>query len=275
MKVEIEGVNYHIEILNEDKKRALVFLHGFTGSSVTWHSLVSHFTDYKIILLDLLGHGLTESPENPKRYAMELQLRDLEMLFARMGLQDFALAGYSMGGRVALAYACTYPEKLSALLLESSSPGLKTAQQRSDRRKSDENLAERIVSEGMVSFVNIWEKIPLFKTQEALPEQAKAAIREERLAQNPSGLANSLAGMGTGAQESYWEAISQLKLPVLLLTGSLDVKFTAIAEEMVSLMPKAVHKEISAGHALHVEKPAEFATIVGEYLKLNYLGGKS
>ncbi|HSJ39076.1 MAG TPA: 2-succinyl-6-hydroxy-2,4-cyclohexadiene-1-carboxylate synthase [Planococcus sp. (in: firmicutes)] len=275
MKVEIEGINYHIEILNEDRDKALVFLHGFTGSSTTWHRISHHFADYKIILLDLLGHGLSESPENPERYKMELQIRDLEGLFDRMDLRNFALAGYSMGGRVALAYACTYPEKLSALMLESASPGLKTGQQRSDRRKSDEELAERIVSEGMASFVNTWEKIPLFKTQEALPEQAKAAIREERLAQNPTGLANSLIGMGTGAQASYWEAISQLKLPVLLLTGSSDDKFTAIAEEMVSLMPKAVHKEISAGHALHVEKPAEFATIVGEYLKLNYLGGKS
>ena len=163
MKVEIEGVNYHIEILNEDKEQALVFLHGFTGSSVTWHSLVSHFPDYKIILLDLLGHGLTESPENPERYEMELQLRDLEMLFERMGLQKFALAGYSMGGRVALAYACTYTEKLSALLLESASPGLINEQQRSNRRKSDEELAERIVSEGMVSFVDTWERFRCLK----------------------------------------------------------------------------------------------------------------
>ena len=275
MKVEIEGVNYHIEILNENKEQTLVFLHGFTGSSSSWHNIAHHFPDYKIILIDLIGHGLSESPQNPERYKMELQIRDLEGLLSQMNLQNFALAGYSMGGRVALAFACTYPEKLSALLLESASPGLKSGQQRSVRRECDEELAERIVSEGMVSFVDKWEKIPLFKTQETLPEQAKSAIRQERLAQNPTGLANSLIGMGTGAQESYWEAIRQLDLPVLLLTGNSDEKFTAIAEEMVLLMPDAVHKEISAGHALHVENPAEFATIVGEYLKLNYLGGKS
>lgn len=275
MKSEIEGVDYHIEILNEDKDPALVFLHGFTGSTKTWHSVAPHFADYKIILIDLVGHGKTDSPVNPDRYSMELQLRDLEGLFDRLGLQDFALAGYSMGGRVALAYACTFPERLSALLLESASPGLKTEQQRSERRKSDDALSERIISGGIVSFVDGWEKIPLFTTQEKLPATVKVAVREERLAQNPIGLANSLIGMGTGAQHSYWEAISQLKLPVLLLTGSLDSKFTATAEEMVSLMPEADHKEIFAGHALHVEKPAEFATIVGEYLKMNLLGGKS
>ncbi|TAA69805.1 2-succinyl-6-hydroxy-2,4-cyclohexadiene-1-carboxylate synthase [Planococcus salinarum] len=270
MKLEIEGVNYHIEILNEDKEQTLVFLHGFTGSTVTWHNLVSHFTDYKIILLDLLGHGLTESPENPERYAMELQLRDLEMLFGRMGLEEFALAGYSMGGRAALAYACTFPGRVSVLVLESASPGLKSGAERSDRRQSDGELAERIVSGGTESFVKSWEKTPLFSTQESLPDPVKIAVREERMAQNPIGLANSLIGMGTGAQESYWEALCRLKIPVLLLTGSLDDKFTAIAKEMVSLMPEAVHQEILAGHALHVEKSDEFATIVREYLKLNY-----
>lgn len=275
MKLEIEGVNYHIEILNEDKEQALVFLHGFTGSTVTWHNLVSHFTDYKIILLDLLGHGLTERPEDPERYAMDLQLRDLEGLFERMGLEDFALAGYSMGGRVALAYACKFPGKVSVLVLESASPGLKTGAERSDRRKSDGELAKRIVTEGTAAFVERWEKIPLFNSQESLPEPVKIAVREERLAQNPIGLANSLIGMGTGAQESYWEALCRLNIPVLLLTGSLDAKFTAIAKEMVSLMPEAEHQEISTGHALHVEKSDEFATIVREYLKLNYLGGKS
>ncbi|MCM3611553.1 2-succinyl-6-hydroxy-2,4-cyclohexadiene-1-carboxylate synthase [Planococcus sp. MERTA32b] len=275
MKMEVEGVNYHIELLNEDKDQALVFLHGFTGSTKTWHKIVPHFEEYKIVLIDLLGHGGTDSPKDSERYSMEEQLRDLEKIFDLLELKNFVLAGYSMGGRTALAYACIFPERLSALLLESSSPGLKTEEQRSERRTNDGSLAERIISGGVISFVDSWEKIPLFKTQEALPEPVKRAVREERLAQDPIGLANSLIGMGTGAQKSYWEAISQLQLPVLLVTGKLDEKFTAIAGEMVSLMPNAEHREIMAGHALHVEKPAEFATIVGEYLKMNFLGGKS
>ncbi|WP_341202414.1 2-succinyl-6-hydroxy-2,4-cyclohexadiene-1-carboxylate synthase [Planomicrobium okeanokoites] len=273
--MEIEGVNYHIELMNEDKDQTLVLLHGFTGSTKTWHKVITDFKEYKIVLIDLLGHGSTDSPKDPERYSMELQLRDLEKIFDHLGLANFALGGYSMGGRTALAYACKFPERLSVLLLESSSPGLKTEEQRSERRERDEALAERIVSGGIVSFVDSWEKVSLFKTQDALPEPVRKAVREERLAQEPIGLANSLIGLGTGAQGSYWEAISQLQLPVLLVTGQLDEKFTAIAGEMVSLMPNAEHREIMAGHALHVEKPAEFATIVGEYLKMNFLGGKS
>lgn len=275
MKLEIMGVDYHIEILNEDKEQTLVFLHGFTGSTVTWHNIAPQFSEYRIVLIDLLGHGLTASPVNTDRYAMDLQLQDLELLFDRMGLQDFALAGYSMGGRVALAYACTYSGRLSALILESASPGLIAHQQQSERRKNDQVLAVCITRDGIDSFVDSWEKIPLFESQQTLPDEVKAAVRQERLAQDATGLSNSLIGMGTGAQDSYWDAIGQLDLPVLLMTGKFDEKFTAIAEEMESLMPNAEHRKIFGGHALHVEKPAEFATMVGEYLKLNYLGGKS
>ena len=81
--------------------------------------------------------------------------------------------------------------------------------------------------------------------------------------------------MGTGAQASYWDRLSKLNLPVLLVSGKLDAKFEAIAQEMARLLPNVVHKTIDAGHAIHVEKPAEFATIVREYLSLNYQGGKS
>lgn len=275
MEIEIEGVNYHIEILNEDKEQELVFLHGFTGSSKTWHNITPLFVDYKIILIDLLGHGNTNSPVNSERYKMEFQLRDLDLLFKQLSLKDFALVGYSMGGRVALAYSCTYSAVVSILVLESASPGLRNEEQRSIRRMRDAALAERVVSEGIDSFVKGWEKTPLFSTQEILSDEVKSAVRTERLAQHPIGLANSLLGMGTGAQNSYWEEISELKNPVLLFTGILDAKFTEIAEEMVLLMPESEHKEILAGHALHVEKPVEFATIVNEYLKKNYLGGKS
>jgi 2-succinyl-6-hydroxy-2,4-cyclohexadiene-1-carboxylate synthase len=59
------------------------------------------------------------------------------------------------------------------------------------------------------------------------------------------------------------------------VTGQLDLKFEAIAKKMAELMPGAVHKTIDAGHAIHVEKPVEFATIVREYSSLNYQGGKS
>lgn len=275
MKLDVSGVHYHVEMINKDKEDTIVFLHGFTGSTKSWQPVIKNWDDYKIVLIDLIGHGETDCPEALEFYTMERQLRDLDELFDRLELDRLTLIGYSMGGRTALAYACSFSKRLKGLVLESASPGLRSEVERQERRARDEGLANRIVAGGIRNFVDRWENIPLFDSQKTLPEPVKRAVREERLAQNSTGLAYSLIGMGTGAQTSYWERLPSLELPVLLVTGQLDRKFEAIAGEMAGLLPNAVHKTIDAGHAIHVEKPAEFATIVREYLSLNYQGGKS
>lgn len=275
MKLTVNGVRYHVEVRNREKQETVVFLHGFTGSTKSWHSVTEDWTDRKIVLIDLIGHGETDSPESVELYTMERQLGDLNALFDQLELDNFSLMGYSMGGRTALAYACRFPERISGLMLESASPGLQSEEARRNRRTSDARLAERIVTKGLVSFIDAWENVALFDSQKSLPEKVKHAIRQERLGQNPVGLANSLLGMGTGSQASYWDELKRLNMPVLLVTGQLDLKFELIAKEMAGLMPKAIHKNIDAGHAIHVEKSAEFATIVREYLNLNYQGGKS
>lgn len=275
MKLTANGIRYHVEIINEGKQETLVFLHGFTGSTKSWKPVVNEWNNAKIVLIDLVGHGQTDCPETAASYSMERQLEDLDALFDQLHVDKLTLVGYSMGGRTALAYACRFPERIEKLVLESASPGLRSEAEQQERRKRDEELAERIVTGGIDRFVGRWENIPLFDSQKSLPEPVKQAVRQERLAQNPVGLANSLRGMGTGAQPSYWDQLADLNMPVLLVTGQLDTKFGAIAAEMTGLLPNAVHKTIEAGHAIHVEKPVEFATIVREYLSLNYQGGKS
>ncbi|EIM05388.1 esterase ytxM [Planococcus antarcticus DSM 14505] len=270
MKLDINGVHYHVEMTNRDMQEAVVFLHGFTGSTKSWQPITKSWNEFKVVLIDLIGHGETDCPEMIDSYSMERQLEDLDALFSQLDLACLTLVGYSMGGRTALAYACRFPERIKRLVLESASPGLWSDAERQERRMRDERLAERIIAGGIVNFVDRWENISLFDSQKSLPYAVKRSIREERLSQNPTGLANSLRGMGTGAQISYWNKLAKLEMPVLLVTGQLDLKFESIAEEMAGLMPNAIHKTIDAGHAIHVEKPAEFATIVREYLSLTY-----
>lgn len=82
------------------------------------------------------------------------------------------------------------------------------------------------------------------------------------------GLANSLRGMGTGAQSSYWSQLYQFPKKALLITGELDQKFDGIAEEMAKCNKKMQHLNVNdAGHAIHVEKPEIFGTIVLEFLR--------
>lgn len=263
----IRGLETYVEIWNEEAGQTLVALHGFTGSTATWRNLAQALPSVRVIAIDLIGHGQTAIPQQISRFSMQEQIQDLEEVFDHLQLKKFTLLGYSMGGRVALSYAISYPERIEKLILESASPGLQTSKERSERRVRDNALAEKIISNGLLSFVNAWESIPLFESQKRLPHSVQEAIRLERLSQKEEGLASSLRGIGTGSQPPNWMSLAKLEFPVLLITGSLDEKFCKIALEMKALLKNAKHTTVNdAGHAIHVENPVEFATIVEEYL---------
>ena len=114
----INGINYHLE--THGAGDPLVLLHGFTGSAVNWSAQIEACAPhFQMVTIDLLGHGDTESPADPARYAMELAARDLIAIFDRLNLERVHLLGYSMGGRLALYTALTYPDRIDHLILES------------------------------------------------------------------------------------------------------------------------------------------------------------
>lgn len=251
---------------HETAQKTIVLLHGFTGSTKTWYHVVKQVpAEFRIIAVDLIGHGQSDAPEEVMKYSMQSQTELLEALFQHLQLEKFYLLGYSMGGRVALSYAVRYPHRIEQLLLESASPGLTLEEERSARKRADEALAEKIMQNGVPSFVEKWGNIPLFASQKQLPQKVQQEIREERLSQRAIGLANSLRGMGTGVMPTLWKALTTLDMPVTLITGALDEKFIKLNEQMVKLLPQATHMTIpKVGHAIHVENPTKFATIVKE-----------
>lgn len=267
MYIKVNGINYHVKTIGEGEP--LLLLHGFTGSLQTWSPFINDWSQsFQLILVDIIGHGKTDHPEEVDRYSMEYVVRDLKGILNTLNINKVHLLGYSMGGRVALSFSILYPEYVLSLILESSSPGLELEEERFARMNSDNVLAERIEQDGIHEFVDYWEKIPLFSSQEQkLSVERKQAIRQERLGNSSSGLANSLRGMGTGVQPSWWNRLSRFQKPVLLLTGEDDQKFCVIGQKMHKLFPNSKILIIKdAGHAIHVEQPEFFGKIVRDYL---------
>jgi 2-succinyl-6-hydroxy-2,4-cyclohexadiene-1-carboxylate synthase len=262
----LNDVEVHVEQWHEQGQQMLVLFHGFTGSTKTWHPVVEQLPQHiRVIAVDLIGHGQSAAPQDVHYYSMAAQVELLEALFKELQLTTFTLVGYSMGGRVALSYAVQYPKRIEQLILESASPGLAMDEARSERKKSDDELAKKIMQNGVPVFVDKWENIPLFSSQKRLPEDVQQQIRNERLSQTAIGLANSLRGMGTGVMPALWDELATLSMPVTLITGALDEKFMNLNDKMVKLLPQASHMTIpEVGHAIHVENPIKFATIVKE-----------
>lgn len=267
MLIKVNEIHYNVEMIGQGE--SLLLLHGFTGSLHTWDPFVEEWSkNYTLILVDLIGHGKTEHPENYRRYFVEQTCVDLKEILRILEIKKTHVLGYSMGGRVAISFSILNPNHVSSLILESSSPGLELEADRLQRRENDNRLADRIEESGIPAFVDYWENIPLFRTQkERMTALQKQALRNERLQNSSIGLANSLRGMGTGAQPSWWSKLKDVNHPVLLLAGELDQKFCAINNEMKKHLSNAQISIIKdAGHAIHVEQSELFGKIVKDYL---------
>ncbi len=245
----------------------VLLLHGFTSSTVEWADFIDRLQGKRrLIAVDLPGHGRTDAPPDPQRYSMEAVSRDLAELCEALQIGPVHVVGYSMGARLALYLALFWPEWVRSVALESGSPGLKPAEARAARKEADGQLADHIEEEGIPPFVAFWERLPLWASQSRLPESVRTELRHRRLANSARGLANSLRGIGTGAQPSLWWKLPELDRPVLLLCGEEDPKFTEIARLMGAELPRAeVQIVAEAGHNIHLEQPAVFARLVENF----------
>jgi 2-succinyl-6-hydroxy-2,4-cyclohexadiene-1-carboxylate synthase len=232
----------------------LVLLHGFAQTGAGWDDVRAALGDDREVLApDLRGHGAAAAARPIDTAALVADV--LALAPAR-----FALAGYSMGGRLALHVALAAPERVTALGLVSTTAGLDDPSDRAARRAADEALADDLERDGIAAFVARWEALPLWAGQ---PPELTARIRPQRLAQDPAGLAASLRGFGTGAMEPVWDRLAGLDIPATILVGERDTLFTALGERLRAALPAAeLHVVSGAGHALVLEAPAAVAELL-------------
>lgn len=247
----------------------LLLIHGFTGSAVSWQPVLSQLaSSMPVVAVDLLGHGLSGAPRQVDRYTFHNVINDLLEVITVLNLQHVHVCGYSLGGRLALSLACSAPERVASLILESSTAGLEDSEERRQRVRADEQLAVMIEQQGIAAFVDYWEQLPLWDSQRTLPADVLAAQRRQRLQQRPRGLANSLRGLSVGVMPPLWGRLASLQLPVLLITGELDRKYCALARTMQRLLPSAQHFVVpGAGHNVHLEKPASFLEALRQFFE--------
>jgi 2-succinyl-6-hydroxy-2,4-cyclohexadiene-1-carboxylate synthase len=243
-------------------ERRLVFLHGFTQTHHHWHAcaqLIARWVETSLgdqptlRFVDLPGHGLSEA----ERLTIEQAAPQLVTLAGRG-----TYIGYSMGARHALTAACAGAPEIERLVLVGGTAGLADPSERDARIAHDEAKARHLEQIGVEAFVDEWLSQPMF-TGLAVAD----ADRRHRLRNTIDGLAASLRLAGTGAQEPLWDALADVQMPVLVLAGERDGKFTEVGWRMASAMPNARFAAIpNAGHAAHAEQPEATAALVAGWL---------
>jgi 2-succinyl-6-hydroxy-2,4-cyclohexadiene-1-carboxylate synthase len=258
------GAVLRYEVSGDRRSPAVLFLHGFMGSSSDWREIMAVIGDQTFrIAVDLPGHGASLGLP-PDTYTIEGATRAVIRTLDDLEVVRPVVAGYSMGGRLALYLALRYPERCAGLFLESASPGLKGPSERAARLAADESKAERLESGDFETFLRDWYGQPLFAPL-ARDEDLLYRTIEARRRNDPGELARSLRGMGS--QPSMWGELEHLCVPTLAVAGGLDEKYAGISSRMASINPRLKFAVVpGAGHTVHAETPEAYTSLLWRFV---------
>jgi 2-succinyl-6-hydroxy-2,4-cyclohexadiene-1-carboxylate synthase len=248
----------------------LVMAHGFTQTGAVWGSLDTRLaTDHQVVRVDMPGHGGSAQ--------VRADLPTGATLLGGVGGRA-AYLGYSMGARFCLHLALDQPELVDSLVLIAGTAGLDDPDERAERRVRDAALADQLDpprsgadGQGSVGdaqarldgFLQRWLDTPLLA---GVPAEANGLA--ERRGNTGPGLASSLRLAGTGTQLPLWTRLSGLAMPVLIVTGALDDKFTGIGRRMADAIGDNATRVVieAAGHSPHLQEPARVAEEIRAFL---------
>jgi 2-succinyl-6-hydroxy-2,4-cyclohexadiene-1-carboxylate synthase len=175
------------------------------------------------------------------------------------------LAGYSLGGRLALRAALREPGRYGGLVTVSTTAGIDEPAAHRARAEADERLAAWIEASPIEDVVSVWERQPLFADQsDALVEEQ----RPGRLSHDPAGLALLLRTAGQGMLEPVWHELVRLELPLLAIAGDRDDGYVRAARRIAETAPRAREAIVEeAGHAPQLQRPEEVARLIVGFLE--------
>ena len=261
--VDVDGVMARVRSEGPADAPVIVMVHGFSYSLESWDAWAEDLgADYRVIRLDLPGHGLT-GPDPQQRYSVPQTVDFLGSLLDELGLDHVTLAGNSLGGLVSWRLAAERPDLVSRLVLVA--PGA----------YSINGVTEEPVAVPMaVSFY-------LTSAPEAMVAAASAGLFGDVSRMDPALPARVHALMNTpGVGQALVERLevftlpdptadlARVQAPTLVMWGGRDVMIPVEqASRIAGDLPQAeliTYEDL--GHILHEEDPARTVADVRAFL---------
>lgn len=245
--ITVEGRTVHYRDEGRENTRTLVLLHGFLQNLDVWSSYVlSYMNRFRVITIDLPGHGLTESFCDV--HTMDFMAKIVKSVLNEAGVDQCVMVGHSMGGYVALSFVDKYPYALRGLGLVNShamADGEEHRRYREDVcRQVQENRAAYIV--GFVpSLFDTSKSAALSKDIKDLQEQCLLTTAGSIIA----------AQRGMAERPSHVQTLASLDIPTLFIYGKNDSRIPqelAVGCAMMARRPEILLLE-DVGHMAFME----------------------
>jgi pimeloyl-ACP methyl ester carboxylesterase len=244
------GLHYFLHEGESRLKPPLVLIHGAGGDHLSWSPEMRHLPGYRVITLDLPGHGKTIGPG---RQFVQDYARDVAGFIDTLGIFRAAFVGYSMGGAIALAMALDYPDRVAGIGLISSGPILPIPSPIIENAANQSTLPLAIKSLQEMSIGS--------QTPENLKETVFRRLGKTR----QTLLLDDLLACD---RFNVTDRLSAIRTPVLVVCGT-DDKLTPLrfSESLSSQIPGAALQTMEgAGHMLVFDQPARLAKLVSVFL---------
>jgi len=248
--------NINLAYQRRGRGAPLVLIHGFPLDHTIWERTVRFLDDkFDLLLPDLRGFGGSSTVES--QYSMEDMAADLAGLLDHLHIEKAFVAGHSMGGYLALAFARRYPERMLGLGLVSSQLPADPPDRKEGRYKTASDVAEKgvvVVADAMA---------PKLTSKPALESQLHKLIQN----QSQAGVIGALKAMAERSDST--SLVSGLRFPVVLVHGDKDALIPIErAREVRTAQPDAQLLELAdVGHMPMMEAPFETAWALKQLIR--------
>ena len=255
-----ESPRLHYEV-HEGSGPPLLLVHGMLSSRAQWSANLAALREVASpVVVELLGHGRSPTPEAPAAYHPESYVRAFERIRSELGAARWLVCGQSLGAALTLRYALQHPERVLAQVFTNSTSSLADATWAERSRRGMERFAEQVAREGAAAI----ERLPVHpRHSQRLPREIRDSLVAEAALHSPEGVVRT--GLYTVTESSVRDRIGEIRTPTLLVRGTRERGFEAHARFAHQHLPDLEVAEFDAGHAVNIEASADFDRVVLEF----------
>jgi len=252
-KVKVNGINIAYE--RRGRGEPLVLIHGYPLDGTTWNEVAPLFEkDFDLIVPDLRGMGQSDAMD--KTYTVADLASDMAGLLDHLKIQKTFIAGHSMGGYVALAFAHAFPNRVRGLGMISSQVLADPPERKAGRYQTAKDVAEKGIG------VVVDSMTPKLSADARIQSVVRKVIRRQK----PAGVIGSLKAMAERDDSS--NLFKSFKFPIVIVHGDADALIPVErGREMKAALPSAHYAELSgAGHMPMMENPKATINALDQFL---------
>ena len=237
--------NIQIHYTSQGSGSVVVLLHGFLESSTMWEQVMPTLTQkHRVIAIDLLGHGQTESLAYV--HTMEEQATLVNSVLKTLKVQKYVLIGHSMGAYIALALAAENSVNLSHLVLMNS-----TSLPDSKTRLLNRDRAIKMIKQNKDSFIKMAIPNLFSEASRTLYKEAINALKIEAQQMTVQGIVAAIEGMKIRKNQS--DLLQTTAFPITFIAGKKDtvLDYDSLLEETKNTKVNFI--ALANGHMSHIE----------------------